>query len=118
MFYHVSKTLKTMILVTCLACGNSPTGPNTIGPANQLEVANASDTFEFQVSALDDVTQTLSYTWTITGPEATVDIAGALTAGTATVTIMDDQGVEVFSSSLNDSNNTNTNAGIAGTWTI
>jgi len=110
-----SRALPALFALLVMACGNSG---NLIGPGNQLEVANNPDNFEFQVSTLDNVTQTLSYSWTITGPDATVDIAGAVTAGTATVTITDTQGVEVFSGSLDGSSNPSTSSGTAGSWTI
>lgn len=103
-----------LAVLAALACSDG----NIIGPDNQLELANNTDAFSFQASNLDNVSQTLDYTWTITGPDATVDIAGAITAGTATVTIEDADGTEVFSRSLDGSSNPSTDSGTAGDWTI
>jgi len=47
-----------------MGCGDAA---NLIGPANQLEVTNQADTFQWQVTALDNVTQTVTYTWSMTG---------------------------------------------------
>lgn len=119
MFHAHRRYLRTAaalsaFLVGILACS----GSNLIGPENQLEVSNSVDAFQFQVTSLTNVTQNLPYSWTITGPDATVNIAGAVTAGTAMVTITDAQGTEVFSKSLDGSSNPSTSAGVAGDWTI
>lgn len=108
------RLVSAMFALSMAACGDG----NVIGPDNQLEVANLTDNFEWQVSALDDVSQTLDYAWENTGPEATIDIAGSLSAGTATLTVTDAAGTQVFSGSLDNSNNTNTSAGEAGIWRV
>lgn len=91
---------------------------NVIGPENELEVANQVDTFEWQVTALDDVTQTLSYTWAMTGTVANVNQSAGPSGGTATVRILDDAGIEVYSRSLRDNGTFQTSTGTAGNWTI
>lgn len=91
---------------------------NVIGPENELEVANQVDTFEWQVTALDGVTQTLTYTWAMTGTVADVNQSAAPSRGTATLRILDDAGTEVHSRSLADNGTFQTSAGAAGNWTI
>lgn len=110
-----TRVLPALLALLVMACGDSGT---LIGPENQLEVVNNTDAFAFQASALDNVTQTLSYPWTITGPDATVDISGSVASGTATVTITDADGAEVFSRDLDGSSNPSTSSGTAGSWTI
>ncbi len=112
---YLPSRFKTVLSVTVL-CTVAACSGNPIGPSNQF--VNNVDTFRFQRTDIVDATQTLSYSWTITGSAATVDIAGVVTGGTATVTITDAQGVEVFSGDLDGNNNTSTNSGAAGTWTI
>jgi hypothetical protein len=95
-------------------CGDN----NVIGPANQLEVTNATDDFQWQVTALENVAQTLEYTWTNTGTQANVNQASTVTAGSATVTILDADGTQVYSRSLADNGTFETTSGTPGQWTI
>lgn len=102
------------LLVASAACG----GTNVIGPENQLEVTNVDDSFQWQVTALDNVTQTLTYTWTMTGTVANVNQASALGGGSATVTVQDAAGTQVYTSSLSQNGTFTTSAGTAGAWKI
>lgn len=97
-----------------LACSED----NIIGPDNHLEVANDTNSFQWQVTGLDNVTQVNIYFWETTGTTANVNQSGSLTSGTATVTIWDPIGTEVYASSLGTTGTFTTDAGIAGTWTI
>ena len=100
--------------VPLLSCADA----NLIGPANALEIANTPDAFEWQVSVLENVTQTLTYTWQNSGTTANVDQSSSITAGTASVTITDADGMQVYSSSLGQDGTFTTDAGTAGGWTI
>jgi hypothetical protein len=91
---------------------------NVIGPDNQLEVTNATDDFQLQATALDNISQTLSYLWQNTGTSASVDQSGSVTAGSATLTILDQTGAQVYVASLASTGSFQTSAGLAGTWTI
>ena len=72
-----------LALVASATCGSD----NVIGPGNQLQVTNAPDDFQFQVTNLKNVTQTLIYGWSNTGDSANVNQASSLTGGSATLTI-------------------------------
>ncbi len=89
-----------------------------LGPDNQLEVTNAADNFQFQVSVMESVTETLSYTWQNSGTQATIDISQAITAGSAILTIRDAGGTVVHQEDIADDNDTDTAAGVAGSWSI
>jgi hypothetical protein len=103
------------VVLAAAACSSS----NVLGPDNNVEVTNDPDDFAFQASALDNVSQTLSFQWTMTGTVANVDQSGSLTGGSATLTIRDQNGVEVYSRSLAQTGTFQTTAGAeAGTWTI
>lgn len=91
---------------------------NLIGPDNQLEVANQTDTFEWQVTALDDVTQTLTYAWAMTGTVANVNQSSGPAGGSATLRILDVAGAEVYARSLAENGTFQTSTGAAGNWTI
>jgi len=91
---------------------------NVIGPENQLEVNNATDTFQWQVTALSNVTQTLSYSWQNVGTLANVNQSSSLGNGSADLRILDSAGVEVYSRDLAQNGTFQTAAGAAGKWTV
>ena len=109
---------KTLLLaaVTVLAIGCSDS--NLIGPANQLEVTNAVDQFQFQLTDLADVDDTRSYTWENTGTQATIDVSQAITGGSAILTITDADGTSMYAEDIADDNDTTTPVGVAGMWRI
>jgi len=105
----------TLALVAgMLACD----GTHVIGPDNQLEVTNGVDSFQWQVTDLDDVTQTLTYSWQNTGTGADVNQAATLSSGSAVLRIDDSAGNEVYSRSLTENGTFSTDSGSAGPWTI
>lgn len=91
---------------------------NLIGPSNQLEVTNATDQFQFQVSALDKVTDSRTYTWQNTGGSATLDVSEEITGGSVVLTIRDADGQVVYDGNLAQSGNGTTSQGAPGSWTI
>jgi hypothetical protein len=101
--------------LTAAACDG---GGGAIGPDNELEVTNAVDQFEFQVSDLDRVTETLRYDWTNTGTQATIDVSEAITRGSAFLTIRDANGDAMYEANIADDSDGSTPTGVAGTWTI
>lgn len=104
-----------LLAVAGVACSSS----NVLGPENQLEVTNTTDNFQLQASALDNVSQTLSFEWTNTGTQANVDQSGAITGGSAILTIRDGAGAQVYTRSLAQTGSFQTPAGgSVGTWTI
>jgi flagellar hook assembly protein FlgD len=106
--------LSVALMIAIAGCSDS----NVIGPDNQLEVTNAQDNFQLQVSALDGVTQTLEYTWQNTGTQATIDVSEAITSGTAILTITDAAGTVVYQEDLADDSDGQTTVGVAGGWGI
>jgi len=113
-----SRTFSIILSATLLiatGCGDSSNG---IGPENQLEVTNAVDQFQFQLTALDKVTDRRSYDWENTGTLATIDISQAITGGSATLTIRDADNMVLYDSEIVQENETTTPAGVSGTWEI
>jgi hypothetical protein len=96
-------------------CGDSSTG---IGPENQLEVTNAVDQFQFQLTALDDVSDRRGYDWENTGTQATIDISEAITGGSAILTILDAVGTVVYEADIAEDADGTTLVGVSGTWRI
>ncbi len=105
-----------LFALTLAACGNSSSNP--IGPSNQPEIANATDNFQFQASSLSATTQTLTYTWTDTGPAATLNVSGQITSGGGTLTLRDAAGKQVFSGALTSTGTFASTSGTAGSWQI
>lgn len=101
-------------VVLASACGDS----NPIGPSNQPEIANNRDNFQFQASNLRSTTQTLSYTWENTGTTANVNQSGRLDGGTATLTLRDAAGSQVYTRDLGVTGTFVSAAGTAGNWRI
>src|SRR5574341_119928 len=104
-----------VLALTALAACSSD---NVIGPGNQLQVTNAPDDFQFQVSNLNNVTQTLTYNWTNTGDSANVNQASSLTSGSATLTIRGPTGTLLYQSGLQSNGTFHTLKDAAGTWQI
>ncbi len=103
-----------LTVLTLAACDSA----NVIGPDNQLEVTNATDNFQFQVSALDAVSETRNYDWENTGTQAKVDISQAITGGSAQLTISDADGNVLYDEDIAQDSDGDTPAGIPGTWRI
>lgn len=118
MRHPLARSITTRVLLSATMLLVVGCSDNVIGPENELEVTNATDTFQWQVTALDQVTQTLTYTWSMTGTVADVNQSANPSGGTATLRIQDDAGVEVYSRSLAENGTFQTTAGSAGNWTI
>ena len=112
--------LKSVTVVAALAlaaaCGDSPTAP----PGIQPQIVNNTDAFSFQITNLTGVTGTYDYTWQNTGTLAKVSHASnAGSAGSATVTLRDASGTQVYTGPMATSGETvSAPAGTAGAWTI
>ncbi|MFC1525841.1 hypothetical protein ACFL6X_03400 [Candidatus Latescibacterota bacterium] len=114
-----SRSLSVALLYSAVVllsgCGDSA---NVIGPKNQLEVTAATDQFQLQLTALDQVTDSRSYDWQNTGAKATIDVSQEITGGSATVIIRDADGTVVYQSDVADDGDGITAEGTPGTWEI
>ena len=104
-----------MLALVAVSCGGDT---NPIGPANQPEVANLQDNFQFQASNLTGTTQTLTYTWPNSGTSANVNQSGVVSNGTATLIIRTAAGQQVYSRDLSLTGTFTTETGPAGNWQI
>ena len=86
---RVNVTLGLFLILSYVAisaCGDSD---NLIGPGNELEVTNVTDDFQFQVTALNKVTDSLTYSWENTGTSADFFQRHRLAGGSFTIEIHD-----------------------------
>ena len=91
---------------------------DVLDPQFEPEVANNIDSFQFQATGVNGVTQTLTYTWRNTGTQANVDQSCALTGGSATLVLSDSTGAEIYARGLSENGSFTSSAGQAGNWTI
>lgn len=107
--------LAVLVALTLLgACG----GSNATAPRYQPQVVNLANDFAFQVSALDNVSDNLQYSWQNDGTSANVNQAPSNLSGTVSLVILDANGTQVYSRSLADNGTFTTAVGTAGTWTV
>lgn len=108
-------SLALAVLALVAACGDGPTAPGI-----QPQITNTTNSFSYQVSAIQGFTGTYTYTWQNTGTLARVthsSDAGA--TGSATVVVRDAAGTQVYSGQLVSSGQPmSAPAGVAGAWTI
>ena len=76
------------------------------------------DQFQFQLTALEGVTDTRSYDWENTGAQATIDVSQSITGGSALITIRDAAGATLYSSDAAEENDTTTDPGQPGMWRV
>lgn len=91
---------------------------NTISPQFEPEISNKTDTFEFQATSVENISQTLQYTWQNTGKVANINQANSLSSGTATITIKDASGAEVYNKDLKENGTFVSGEGTVGAWRI
>jgi len=115
--HGITRTTRRLAALLALGFGTACSG-NVLGPDNQPQISNQTDTFQWQATAMDNISQTLTYTWQNTGTSADVNQSPNLSAGSATLTIKDASGVEVYSSSLTQGGTFQSAAGAAGAWAI
>lgn len=113
LFGRLLGILVVLTLALVLSCGGQ-----TINPRFQPEISNVPDNFQFQVTAMTNVSQTLTYNWENSGTVANVNQACSITKGSATLAIRDPQDTLVYARNLAENGSFVTNAGVTGTWRI
>ena len=100
--------------LTLLGCGNS-SGP--LAPY-EPQIDNVTDNFQFQASNVSGITWTYTYQWLNTGDSATVNQATTVGGGSATLTISDSTGAQLYSQSLSANGTFGMAKGVPGHWTV
>jgi hypothetical protein len=110
-----SRAAAIITLALVAACGDGPTAPGI-----QPQITNLTDAFSYQVSSIQNFSGTYNYTWQNTGTVAKITHASdAGATGTATLTVKDAVGTQVYSGQLASSGQPlSAPAGVAGAWTV
>jgi len=103
-----------LVLLAMLGCSNST---NPLAPF-QPQISNSPDNFQFQATGLQNVNANVSYNWSNSGSQATVNHSSTVNSGTAMLFIYDANDSLVYSSALVASLNEPTQAGLTGTWKV
>jgi hypothetical protein len=82
------------------------------------EITNLPDNFQLQATSIVDVSTTITYNWTNSGPKANIDLSGVITSGSGTLTIKDANGTQVYTTDIKATGSSTSTAGIAGSWKI
>jgi hypothetical protein len=114
---NVARGATLALLTLAVACGDNPTAPP---PGLQPQIVNNTDAFSYQITDLSNVSGTYDYTWQNTGTLAKVTHSSdAGSAGTATITLRDATGAQVYSGPFASTGEVvSSPAGAAGAWTI
>jgi hypothetical protein len=112
------KLFRLILPVALIAAGGCG-GKNVLtNPAFQPEIVNLTDSFSLQATNVTGVTQTIQWTWQNTGTNAVIDHSSMITGGTAIMTILDSNGVQLYMEPLAQSGNPNIGSGAPGGWVI
>ena len=119
----MNKQIRVFIILLAVSLAIATSGcsdKNTTNPISQFspEIINNPDAFEFQISDAENVTTTVTYSWENSGTGASIDQSCAITAGTAVITVLDANDVQVYTSDLSIGGSHPTDTGVSGTWTI
>jgi len=113
---HVLKHISILgVFLLLLSCSVET---NTLSPQFEPEIINNTDSFEFQATGVDNVSQMLTYTWKNTGTQANINQASTITSGSATLKIEDANGEVVYQKDLNENGNFSSVFGFSGNWKI
>ncbi len=111
-FKHISILGAFLILISCSEENN------ILNPAFEPEIINNTDSFEFQVTGVDNFTQTRTYTWKNTGTQANINQASNITLGSATLEIEDANGEVIYQKDLKEVGSFISVFGFSGNWKI
>ena len=108
----------SMVLVLLAAslfltgCSDDPFAPY------EPEISNNTDSFSLQATGVEGVSATTDYVWRNTGTTANVNQATTVNEGSASLKILDGEGVQVYLNDLATNGTATTSAGASGDWTI
>ena len=106
-------SLLTMALLTT-GCGD-----DVLAPQFEPEVVNTPNVaFSFQATGLQDISDVVNYTWSVSSGSVVIHPATATTAGTINLNIKDATGAVIYNGTVPASGDITPSSGAAGNWAI
>jgi hypothetical protein len=114
MSYRV--TLATLALAVMTAACSSD---SALGPQYQPQVVNTPNVaFSFQATGLQNVSDIVNYTWSVSSGKIVIHPATATVAGTITLNIKDALGAVIYNGAVPASGDITPPTGTGGSWTV
>jgi len=115
---HIRNALPTLALaLLAMGCGSS--NNNALAPQFQPEVVNTPNVaFSFQATGLTDVSDALSYTWSVSSGSIVIHPATNTTGGTLTLNIKDATGAVIYNGPVPATGDISPPTGTAGPWKV
>ena len=109
-------TLPVLVLgLMAAGCG----GGNALAPKFQPEVVNTANvTFSFQATGLANVTDDLTYTWSVSSGSIVIHPSTSTTGGSLTLNIKDATGAVIYDGPIPPSGDIAPSSGAAGPWKV
>ena len=118
LFSRVPAVCLMVVLAGCSGDSGIIQPSSVTNPSFEPEVDIETDDFSFEATGLTNVSQSVSYSWQHTGAWAIVTQSSRVSIGTATLTIRDARGRQVYSRGLGDNGTFASGTGVPGAWTI
>ena len=114
---HIHRTLPALVLaLLALGCDSNN---NALAPQFQPEVVNTPNVaFSFQATGLADVSDALSYTWSVSSGSIVIHPATTTTGGTLTLNIKDAAGAVIYDGPVPATGDISPSNGTAGPWKV
>jgi len=108
--------LGLIVFVLGACTSDTPASP----PLSQFQpqIANTPDNFQFQVTGATNVTTTVEYPWQNSGTRASVNQSCSISGGSAVVTLLDSNQVQLYTSPLSANGTFQSDTGQAGIWKV
>jgi outer membrane protein assembly factor BamA len=108
----LSASAMAAVLALVVGCSDSAS------PGVEPEVTNVADSFQYQVTGVQNYTGQSDYMWPNSGVQANVNQSTTIVGGDIGLVILDAVGTQVYARSLGDNGTFVTAVGIPGSWTI
>lgn len=116
--YNLNPVASAVVVLAALLSGCGDDAQPPVAPGIQPEIVNSVDNFQFQVTAVENYSGTLTYYWSNTGPAATVNQSCAVGGGTVALALIDKAGQTVYNGDLTQNGTFPSSAGTSGTWRV
>jgi hypothetical protein len=115
---HQHGMIRRWILFLAVLLISGCNSESTTSPGTGLEVTNAADDFQYQVTNVRNYTHQDTFVWQNTGDAANVNQATTISSGSVTLTLLDADGTQVYTRSLAENGTFESATGVSGSWTI